>query len=312
MSNIPTRNHYIPQFYLRNFSQDKENVYRLDKTNSEIQRLPIPVVGFQKNLYTYLTKSGKRKSLEQMFSQMEGLAANAIDKLRSRKQLTIQERSDLSMFLGSQMVRTPAYQKQMLSAHQELATKRLRISLKMTPPERIQQILKERGESVSIEKAKDLIDFGTNEDRSTVHFDYPPGYWIKNMLTLTLELYPIFEICNWEVRHSVTSFGFLTSDHPFMLIPGEKPHPFYGVGLLTPKAKKVIPLAADMCLVAHEPSENPIIVHTEADKDFFRKVNKWTVRNAEKYVFSPAMGKIEKIVKQDKSLLKTPKRYSVS
>lgn len=240
--NLPKRNHYVPQFYLRGFSLDGENVFRLDKTTGEIKKLPIPVIGFQKDLYTYTSTNGKKESLEDMFSQMERLAAYAIQKLRNGDQLTGQERADLSMFLSSQMVRTPAFQNQLLSSHEELSTKAMRMGIRMTPPEHLQQILKDHGENVSPDEAADLIDFATNEERSTIRFDYPPGYWIKHMLTLALDLYPVFDICDWEIWHSVTPYGFLTSDHPFMLIPGEKPHPFYGTGLLTPNAKKLFPL----------------------------------------------------------------------
>ena len=82
---LPKKNHYVPQFYLRGFSTDEERVFRLDKHSNTIKRLPIKVVGFQKNLYTYKTIDGKTESLEDVFSQMEGLAAHSIKLLRVKK-----------------------------------------------------------------------------------------------------------------------------------------------------------------------------------------------------------------------------------
>ena len=309
---LPKKNHYVPQFYLRGFSIDEERVFRLDKHSNAIKHLPIKVVGFQKNLYTYQTIDGETKSLEDIFAQMEGLAAHSIKLLRAGKALSPQERADLSYFLGFLMVRTPAFQNKLLSSQEELTEKVMRMRMKMTPPEHIQKFFEERGKTMTKEDAQDMIDFGSDEKRSKLVMKFPQGYWIKQMLQLANDMYPIFEICDWEIKHSPTPFGFLTSDHPFLLIPGEKPDPFDGVGLLTPQAKKVIPLAADICLIAHEPCKKPTIIHAETDKDFFRKVNRWTIKNAEVYVFSPSKGKVEKMVKKNINLLKTPKRYRVS
>lgn len=310
--NLPRRNHYIPQFYLKNFSQDQENIYRLDKFTGEIRLLPIPVVGFQNDLYTYRNNSGEQESLESTFSEIEARATQVIQMLRSGQTIADQDKADLSLFLSCQMVRTPAFQTQLESAHAELHSRIMRMSISMTPPERIQEIMNELGEAISPDQARDAIEFATDVQRSRFNFEFPPEYWIKHMLKLTTDIYPLFYICDWEIRHSVTPFGYLTSDHPFLLIPGEKPHSFDGVGLLTPKAKKVIPLTADICLIAHEPSEDPVILHTVADKDFFRMINQATIRNAERYVFSPSEGKVEKHIKQDNNLLRVPRRYIVT
>ena len=310
--NLPARNHYIPQFYLKGFSNDGINIYRLDKATTEIKLLPIPSVGYEKNIYTYRTINHTNDTLEKLFSQIEGQAATYIDKLRANLELSEQEKADLSIFLSFQMLRTPASQNKVLGVETELREQFIRMTMEMTPPERIQEFFKSRGENMTVEQAKDIIDFGANKKRSKIEFDFPQEYWIKGMLKMAMELCPIFQICDWEIRHSIKKNGFITSDHPFLLVAGEKPHPFYGVGLLTPKSKKIIPLASDICLVAHDPNEKPNIVHTEADKNFYRKINKYTLANAERYVFSSDLGKIEKLRKENKNLLKRPKRFSVS
>ncbi len=98
-----------------------------------------------------------------------------------------------------------------------------------------------------------------------------------------------------------------------MLIPSEKPSPFYGVGLLTPGVKKTVPLTANMYLVMHEPQRELKLVHTIGDKDFFRRVNEWTMKNAERLVFSPDLSKLEKMLKIKPELAKPRgKRYRVS
>ncbi len=311
IQNLPRNNHFVPRFYLRGFSTDQENIFRLDKTSSEIISLPINRVAVQRNLYTYINTNGEEESLEDVFDQIERLAARVIRKLKNGEQIDQQEKADLSFFLSTKMVRTPAFQTELLASQKEIAERALRMGMRMTPPEHVQEIMRNLGHEITNEEATDVLEFGSDEARSTIQIEFPQEHWIKTMLSLALDICPVFQICNWEIRHSITPFGFLTSDHPFMLIPGEKPD-FFGTGLLTPHAKKIIPLAADICLIAHEPQENPILVHTIADKDFFRKINRWVVKNAERYVFTSNAGKIEKIIKLDPTLLIVPKRYSVS
>ncbi len=310
-NNFPRKNHYVPQFYLRGFSQDQENTFRFNKNSNTMEYLPISVVGMQKNLYTFKKKDGTKGTLEKLFSEMEGLAAIAIRKLQNREILTDQQKTDLSYFISCQMVRTPAFQKQMLDAITDLTKKRMVMQMQMTKPEHVQKFFEDKGKIISHEEATEIVKVGSSDDMNKIGFNYPKEYWLKRMLKLAMDIYPVFQICDWEIRHSPTKFGFITSDHPFLLIPGEKPD-FFGVGLLTPKVKKILPLTSSMCLIAHEPSENPIMVHKDADKNFFRKINEWTIKNAESYVFSPDAGKVEKMIKLNKKLLYVPKRYSVS
>ncbi len=309
---LPKNNHYVPQFYLRGFSLDSERIFRLDKRENIIKHLPITSVGFEKNLYTYKEKNGTIASLEPVFLQAEGLAASCIRKLKAKENINDQERSDLSFFLSLQMVRTPSFQNNMESAQKELVEKTARMTMRMSRPEHVQRFFQKKGKQMSLKEAENVLDFGSDEKRSSINITYPKEYGIRQMLQLSMDFTPIFQICDWELRHSITPYGFLTSDNPFMLIPGEKPDPFFSIGLLTPKVKKVIPLTSNMCLIAHEPQKNPVIVHNEADKSYFENINKLTIKNAERYVFSPSSGKIEKMIKADKNLLETPKRYSVS
>lgn len=309
---LPRNNHYIPQFYLRCFSTDSERIYRLDKRENTIKHLSISSVGFEKNIYTYREKNGEISSLEPVFLQVEGLAASCIRKLKAKENISDQEKSDLSFFLSLQMVRTPSFQNNMEAAQKELMEKTARMTMRMSKPEYVQRFFQKKGKQMSLKEAENVLEFGSDEKRSSINITYPKEYGIRQMLQLSMDFTPIFQICDWELRHSVTPYGFLTSDNPFMLIPGEKPDPFFSVGLLTPKVKKVVPLTAGMCLIAHEPQKDPVIIHNEADKNYFGNINKLTIKNAERYVFGPSSGKIEKIVKFDQNVLKTPQRYSIS
>lgn len=314
--NIPKRHHYIPQFYLKGFSLDRNSLFVLDKVADEDKRIRYQnteSLGFQNNLYTFQAKDRKKDTLEAAFAQMEGLAAEVIRKVENNAELTIQERNDLALFISFLWIRVPNSKKEFQRSTEELYEKTARMSIRMTSRENFRKFFESRGEKMTDEEIDDLRDFGISEKRSAIKVDVPQNYWIKQMLTMGLEISPALEIADWEFKVADRPFAFLTSDNPFLLLPSKPVHPFEGVGLLTPGAKKVIPITAKICLVIHDPQKDPKTVYTKVDKDMIRKINNWIVKYSERFVFSPDKGKVEKIAKTKKELLKPPPpRFEVS
>lgn len=315
---LPVKHHYVPQFYLRGFSQDGNRLYVFDKKAKEektkYRYQTIKKIAYENNLYTYTTKSHKKETLEDFLSKIEDKANQVIIKLSQKKDITPRQRGYLALFVALLWLRTPTSKKETLGAQEELYEKTTRMMFRFPQQkEKIKKFLESRGEKLTDDEIDDLIDFTTNPKRSKITLNFPPGYWIKQMLLLANDVYPYLAICNWEVRHAVRKYAYLTSDNPVLLIPSEKPHPFYGVGLLTPGVKKTVPLTSNMYLVMHEPQKDPGLVHTQGDKNFCRKVNEWTMRNADRLVFSPDLGKLEKMVKTKPELTQPRgKRYRIS
>ena len=154
------------------------------------------------------------------------------------------------------------------------------------------------GKIITDKEVADLRSFAMDEKRSNVKVDVPQGYWIKQMIQLGVDIAPAFEICDWYFMLSEQPFAFITSDNPFLLVPSEPVHPFDGLGLLTPGARKILPLTSNICLVMNEPKKNPSTNYIVIDKPFFREINKLTARHAHRFVFSPDLGKIQKISKE--------------
>lgn len=319
LNKLPSKHHYVPQFYLKGFSQDKSKIHVFDKkvsaSDNHFRYQSIEAVGYENNLYTYINKDLEKETLEDFFSQIEGLAKIVIDLLEKQAEITPMQRGHLALFISLLWQRTPVFKNETLGAQEELAEKSMRM-LYHFPQQKMlmKKFFEERGEQMSDDEIQDLIDYATDPNRNEIKVDFPPEHWIKQLLEFSDRIYPYLAHCEWEVKHAVTKYAFITSDNPFLLIPSEKPHPFYGIGLITPGVKKTIPLTSNMYLVMHEPHKEELIIrHTEADKDFFRKANTWTMRNAERFVFSPDLGKIEKMVKAMPEITKPRgKRYMVS
>lgn len=314
--NLPKKHHYIPQFYLKKFSNDGEHLFVLDKLAEQQNRFryqSITSIAFEKHLYAYKIKNGNNETLEDMFAQIEGRAATIIEKIENKQDITSQDKNDFSLFLSFLWIRTPYSKNKFKLSTQELYEKTARKMIAMTPKENIKEFLINKGKILTDKEIDDLVDFGINEKRSKVSVSVPQNYWIKQMLRLGFKISPALEIADWEFRIAKNAFAFITSDNPFLLIPSQLIQPFEELGLLTPGAKKIIPITSKICLVIHEPKRNPQIFYAEIDKPFFRKINDWIVKYSDRFVFSADKGKVNKIIKINKNFLKpVSKGFSVS
>ncbi len=318
MPKLPKKHHYLPQFYLKGFSQDKSHLHIFDKkmgkNESQFRYQTTEKIAYENNLYTYRTKDLKKETLEIYFSQIESLAKKVIARLENRTDITPKERGHLSLFIALLWFRTPTWKTETLGLQSELAEKMIRMRYHFPQQkELMRDFFEKKGKHFTDEELDNMIDFAVNPKRSKIVIKFPPEHWIKQMLKLANDVYIYLAHCGWEVKHATRKYAFLTSDNPVLLIPSEKPHPFYGFGLLTPGVKKTIPLTANMYLAMHEPQEGLVLFHTIAEKEFCKEANIWTTRNAERLIFSPVLGKIEKIIKTTPELAKPRgKQYRIS
>lgn len=298
------RQHYLPQFYLKGFSQDGEHVYIYDKKAGDrgvIRYQTTIEVAHQNHFYTYRTKKGTKENLEDLFGQFEGAAAAIIEKVHEKREIVPEEKEKLALFVAFLYTRTPAFKARTEEMHSKAGEKISRMMIKMTPKESLKKFFKEKeGKEFSDAEIDDLVDFATNPKRSKIKFDFPNEYWIKIMLKLGADIAPAFYGMDWLFLFTSQPYAFITSDNPFLLIPPEDYDRFWGVGLLTPKARKVIPLRSDMCLMMGDLSKKPVVKFVDTSKEFFRSTNIYTMLGSERFCFSPDKGKLQKLVKEIK------------
>ncbi len=296
------KQHYIPQFYLKGFSQDGEHIHIYDKEKGEKGEMRYQTtiqVAHENHFYTYRTKKGTKENLEDLFGQFESDASAIIEKVYKERKITPEEKEKLALFIAFLYTRVPTFKHKTQEMHSKMGEKLLRIRFKMTPKEWLKKFYREKeGKEFTDAELDNLIDFATNPKRSRIKFEYPNEYWIKIMLKMAVEIAPAFYVMDWLFLFTDRPYAFITNDNPFLLIPPEDYDRFWGVGLLTPKARKVIPLRSDMCLLMGDLNEKPIVRFANTDKKFFRQVNEHLMLECERFCFSPDKGKLEKLVKE--------------
>lgn len=110
MANKPKRHHYLPQMIQRNFLAEGETMlwYYDRKTDTYEQRTPRGIAHVR-NLYSYDdVDPDQRYLLEKAFSILEDKAAPAFLKLQRGEQISQEEHTVISEFVGMQYYRTPS------------------------------------------------------------------------------------------------------------------------------------------------------------------------------------------------------------
>lgn len=115
------REHYIPQFYLRNFSSDQKRIYQYEiGSNKPSKLVPIESVCCVDDLYEFKNDDGEitdRNRIEKAFAVFEGEFHNVISSIVSKARhtenlytpcfLTQKEKAMLVFFLATSVLRTP-------------------------------------------------------------------------------------------------------------------------------------------------------------------------------------------------------------
>ncbi len=141
MAKGPTRQHYVPQCYLREWAasdflfRKTSYLWTFNKGEKKGRKSSITNVFVEKDLYTLKLKSGEKNySIEETLATLEGkYAALFKDKISQRLPLTEDERITLRVFVAAMLQRTPRFRDNMQRFHDQLMEQ---MSPDVTPEER--------------------------------------------------------------------------------------------------------------------------------------------------------------------------------
>jgi hypothetical protein len=128
------RHHYVPDFYLRHFLDERDQVWIYDKRAEDIEasiRFSDPSnVGLQGNIYSVGKEDGTYDDrIDEWLQGVENKAAPIHRKLISGLMIDGQERADYAVFLSSLATRTPAILNRVAELHGAYIQSRINIIL---------------------------------------------------------------------------------------------------------------------------------------------------------------------------------------
>jgi hypothetical protein len=217
----PIIQHYIPQFLLRNFT-DEKMIYVFDKQSQKTFRTSTRRIACE-NRFNECSISGEVLSLESYLAQLESEWAPIIaeiNRLRSINFLTEEQRSTLSKFIAFQSVRTPRTPAQLNEIKELLSdfiTKRIgnERADKVIPPKDI-DVEKYLHLQIMIEHSKNIAQYIYNMD--------------------------------WWLLTSAPETNFVLGDSAVTLSNEYDHSPYGNIGFAVKGIKVSIPLSPTLCL----------------------------------------------------------------
>jgi len=294
--NISKRHHYLPQFYLKNFTGKDGLLWIFDRERNEYRQQSIKDTAVQVDYYTLLGQNGRKHvEIENFFASLESITNPVIKKIERRRRISTEEKNVLAAFVSFLKVRVPDFEKTANELGEKMIKQisKIMFSSKETADTLIKKYEKEMGIDSGI-TAEELIEL-TKKNKYRVKFNRTHS--IQTMVNSGLALVPVFLSLKWLFLRAPKNTTYITSDNPFVLLPPKdyQLNIIYGVGILTPGAKKVIPLTANTCLIMGD--RGTITKGSIANKIIWRAINFYTAINSDRFLIARDRPLLEKIVK---------------
>lgn len=240
MSQITRDNHFVPQLYLKQWSEDGNRVwtYRLlvpHKNVREWELRSIRGVAFQRDLYTYIENGKELDEFERWIqANYETPVQESIQKVTRNKPLNSLDWERLVLFLAAQDVRTPTNYFESMKRWEKSLPKILEDALKKSI-ERLEQFQKENKgtdepflpvEPPSTRKLDVRPKVIVDKDQGVIQAEIVAGrrMWLEKQKFLLTNTSQALLAHKWSIVEPARGFEWFTTDHPVVRLN------YYGQG----------------------------------------------------------------------------------
>lgn len=288
-------NHYIPQFYLKNWSQDGISIfaYSLLVHDSRIpywSRRRIKSTAVWNDFYTRNEGQKEIDDFEKWFDrEFESPVKEVFDNLLNDHNLDKDKSKKLSRFVGAQYLRTPARLHDLMAQWRTVMP-----SIFEDVVQKVSKQLEANPQIISSqpqisEAAKLLpIKVSVNKDIRQMKVDLLVGkamylFALKHLLTKTVS---VLEKHKWHVIHAANGVSFPTSDDPVICLNYNSEHKYDFKGGWGKKNGNIImPISPTLLLITQIDSNmsRTQLDYSEHWSKFFRKI---IIEHAHRYVYA--------------------------
>lgn len=308
-SDIKKNQHFVPQFYLRKFVNQNNEVQVL---NVELMKITNPR-GTKKicfDEYFYGVETGKfdavSQEIENRFAEMEGYINQnldpIVDKILNNRQIEIEDKRLIAFLMSMLWIRGPAMRSQIHQMEEQLTKWTLAHQFSVQPDKAFDRYDKETGKTTPPEMRETLRESFVNQD-----YKIQPDnvLHLKNLNDIP-GYANLFYYQYWTVYVSKLSKKFVTTDNPVAVTFPKSKGFMYGRTFL--ERSHYFPLTPDIMIVATE-SDNP---HPDKDIRLKRKtlfkgaenkvldLNITMTRQATDYVYANEKRDLEDILAERK------------
>ena len=273
---LPVKQHIVPITYLKQFSFDNKDISLYQTDINEFRKQSIRKVPIVKNIYTFIDEQNNNEKLfdlEYFWSHdIEPLYTPFIEKVRTKKNFSYEEKRHYAMFISAQKLRTLKMKGEIFKEIE--AFFRDNIEGKWVKESSFDLLSKEFFEGV------DEISFEEFKEKSSNNFKDIPlemanNCFIMVLINIFLKLGEELSDMNWTFLFAPEKRCFLTSDSPVLLEEDiDSPHfPFRG---------GIFPLTHNIALNINSESEG----FRGIGASEIRRINQLIISNADRYIFS--------------------------
>ncbi|MCC6943421.1 MAG: DUF4238 domain-containing protein [Thermomicrobiales bacterium] len=277
--NRAKKHHQVPQFYLRNFADQKGSIRVYDRLTQQERTQKIREVAVLNNLYTVSGEDGKPSDeAEQAFASFEAIASSHLSDLRANPlQISEETRQIVALHMALQFVRTSNHRRQVEDMRDVMLRLETVANVGGDSPELVESFIESRHPDA------------TEELRSQIHavaespetpFTLSNEEWLRTTLPMAPQLLPFLLGRKWSVA-TCTKRSFVTCDSPVVLL--RKPEDLMGVGFAT-ASSILFPLSSYELLMLGEPSEPCGVESFEPSRAFVRQANQAIANAASRQV----------------------------
>ena len=294
--NISHRNHYIPQFYLKNWSSDGRTIqtYSILVSNENVPywtKQSIKNTAVWNDFYTRVVGVEELDDFEHWFDrEFESPAKPIFDKLISGAKLSREEHKALSRFVFAQYLRTPAAYLRLTKQNSKIFPNVMDTVLEKLNHASKREFQRSRPCQSAISKEDVLFPLKISLDRENSMVEVKTvigkGFYLHDLKHLLTSTVRVSERLNWQVLHASDDVSFPTSDDPVICLNynNERDYDFDG-GWGIKHGNILMPISPKLLLFSEigEKGSYPDLDYSPMYSKLFREM---IIRHAHRYVYA--------------------------
>lgn len=290
------RQHFVPQSYLKLFSNDDKNIWVYDKKAGTIRSQRILKTGFMRNYYSTGIHDAPLETSH--VTSLESDASQIIKKIQEGNIINGKEWGVLLNYVSLQYLRTPKAEKRLREIFALFWKKIRELKVRYPKNNKIKEL-------INSFPNKDLIN---NPDDSyfmeNIEESFPRELFIETLVSQGFNIAKMLSEQNINV-HVSTNVPFITSDDPFAVFQKNNNE---GYHKLTADVNKIIPLSSKITLsIGGQVRFNSQI---RSMNDWQVKIfNLGTAHNADRFVYSNSKAVLENTMKLLPDFQKNPGKF---
>lgn len=284
----PRNHHYVPQGYLRGFTESSNTLYAYNKEVKRIRQTSTKAIAYSRDFYTVDEKDSSE--VEENLGRIETVVIPVLSKIVTDDDLSNANRADLAIYIAVQYGRTPAAKARMDEVVTILTTNETKtIMAEAANDEAKYQEMVERIKSDDpgryVPSRETLIEWVLKPGpMAKVSMD--KGAYVKQFFENAEYTSEGLLRTKWIVVTAPRGSSFITSDNPIGLTVDRKLQEHEALAIMLAGVTRYFPLDSKHCLVMTDNLTGREIERRMANKSEVRMVNKVIFEQAYKYAIS--------------------------